>query len=113
LDDAVSVYMGTDESRWCGNYNYAHCYLTAHLLKVGNSTKLGDSSSKSGTITNRSAGNVSTAYSVNTHSGVTSENWYNSTSYGQTFIIIRDNCLTGVLVANDLFGALNGKINTV
>ena len=48
IEDAQLVYMGADEDRWLGKYNYAQAHLAAHLLVSGEASEAGDSSVKVG-----------------------------------------------------------------
>lgn len=99
LDDAQQD-IGSDENRWCGKYDRAHAYLAAHLLTVGSKTELGDSSSSAGTIQSKSAGGVSVSRAVAVKSRSDADEFYMTTSYGQSFVVIRNGCFIGVLVAN-------------
>lgn len=98
LDDAVED-IGTDENRWCGKYNRAHCYLGAHYLATGTNTEAGDNSSKAGPVSSKSAGGVSVTRAVVAKSRSDSDEFYSSTAYGQQFLIIRNSCFVGVLAA--------------
>lgn len=100
LDDAIDIYIGSDENRWQGKYNYAHSYLAAHLLVKAESTELGDYSASSGAITSKSAGGVSVSRAVVAKSRSEQDDWYMSSSYGQVYISIRNTCFVGVLVTN-------------
>tara|TARA_R110000851_G_scaffold96792_2_gene209931 strand:+ start:17206 stop:17592 length:387 start_codon:yes stop_codon:yes gene_type:complete len=99
LDDAAED-IGSDENRWCGKYNRAHCYLGAHLLLKGTATEVGDTSSSSGSISSKSAGGVSVGRAVVAKDRSDLDDFYASTSYGQQFLSIRNTCLVGVLIAN-------------
>lgn len=101
LDDAQND-LGNDESRWNGKYDKAHAYLAAHLLTVGSKTELGESNANSGAVTSKSAGGVSVSKSVVAKDRSDLDDWYMSTSYGQQFLIIRNLCFVGVMVANCL-----------
>lgn len=99
LDDAV-CYIGTNENYWCKKYNIAQCYLAAHLLLVATKTELSDSSSYAGPVSGKSAGGVSVTRSVVARAGSHADDFYISTSYGQQFIVIRNGCFVGIMVAN-------------
>ena len=99
IDDTL-CYMGTGESRWCGLYDKAQCYLAAHLLSLGTGSESGDSSSKAGPVTSKSAGGVSVTRAANNSDN--GSDFYGSTVYGQQFLALRDQCFAGVLVANCL-----------
>ena len=101
LVDAVLLYMGSDESRWCNKYDVAQCYLAAHLLTVGTSSESGDSSAKAGLITSKTAGGVSVPRKVSDKSRTDMDDFLASTVYGQQFLSIRNMCFIGVMVAND------------
>lgn len=101
IDDAQE-FMGDDENRWCGKYDKAQAYLAAHLLAAGTKTELGDSSSNAGPVTSKSAGGVSVSKSIVAKDRSDLDDWYMSTSYGQQFLIIRNLCFVGVMVANCL-----------
>lgn len=100
LDDSANCYMGTDETRWCNKYNYAQCYLSAHLLTVGTQSEAGDASSKSGPISSKTAGGVSVSRAVVAKDRSDADSFYMTTVYGQQFLNIRNSCFVGVLVAN-------------
>jgi hypothetical protein len=102
LDDAANCYIGTNEPRWCGKYDYAQCYLAAHLLTVGTNSEAGDSSSSSGTVVSKSAGGVSLTRSSVPKGRSDQDDFFMSTVYGQQFLNIRDTCFVGVAVANCL-----------
>jgi len=102
LDDAVAIYMGTDELRWGTKYDYAQAYLGAHLLTQGANSEVGDSSSKVGPISSKSAGGVSLTRAVVAKDRADSDEFFMSTVYGQQFLITRNRCFVGVLVANSL-----------
>ncbi len=99
LSDAVLLYMGSDEPRWCGKYDMAQAYLAAHLLAVSEATELGDSSAKVGANINKTAGGVSVTKSSIAKDRSDGDDWLISTAYGQRYIVIRDTCFIGVLVA--------------
>jgi len=101
LDDAQED-LGTAESRWCGKYDKAQAYLAAHLLASGTKTELGDSAASVGAVTSKSAGGVSVGKSVVAKDRSDQDDFYMGTSYGQQFLIIRNTCFVGVLVANCL-----------
>lgn len=100
LEDAVVIYMGIRENRWCNKYNIAQMYLAAHLLYSATSSELGDTSSKSGPISSKSAGGVSVSRAVVAKDRSDQDGFLSGTSYGQQFIIIRNSCFVGVAVAN-------------
>jgi hypothetical protein len=102
LDDAVTLYMGADENRWCLRYDIAQAYLAAHLLTVGTASEAGDTNSKSGAISSKSAGNVSVSYATVAKDRTDNDQFFSSTAYGQQFLIIRNSCFVGVIVANTL-----------
>lgn len=99
LDDAA-CYIGSDESRWCSKYDLAQAYLAAHLLTVGTNTEIGSSASTAGPISSKTVGGVSVTRAVNAKDRSDADEFYSSTSYGQQFLIIRNSCFVGVLVAN-------------
>ena len=102
LEDAANCYMGTEENRWCGKYDYAQAYLAAHLLAVNTAAEAGDSSAKSGPVSSKSAGGVSVSRAVVAKDRSDQDTFYMSTSYGQQFINIRNTCFAGVTIANCL-----------
>ena len=102
LDDAANIHMGTDEDRWCNKYDFAQAYLAAHLLLVGTGSEAGDTSSKVGTISSKSAGGVSVSKSVVAKDRSDMDDFYVSSTYGQQFLNIRNTCFVGVLTANSL-----------
>lgn len=97
LDDTLED-IGTDEYRWCGKYNRAHCYYAAHLLILGTKTEVGDVSATSGAVTSKSAGGVSIGRTVVAKDLSSSDDMLSTTSYGQQFMVIRNGCFAGVLV---------------
>ena len=100
IDDTV-LYIGDDELRWGNKYDTAQAYLTAHLLSLGTGLEAsgGNAPAKVGAITSKSAGGVSVtrASSSKTHSD--EDEFYMSTAYGQQFIVLRNRCFVGALVA--------------
>lgn len=102
LDDAANYYMGTDENRWCNKYNYAQCYLAAHLLTVATGAEAGDTSVKSGPVSSKSAGGVSVSRAVVAKDRSDQDDFYMGTVYGQQFLNIRNTCFVGVAIANCL-----------
>lgn len=101
IDDALSD-LGTNETRWNGKYDRAQSYLSAHLLVVGTKSEGGDSSSSAGIVQSKSAGGVSVSKSFVAKDRSELDDWYASTTYGQQFLIIRNQTFVGVLVANCL-----------
>ena len=101
LDDAQGD-LGLNESRWNGKYDKAQAYLAAHLLSVGTKTELGDTATSAGAVQSKSAGGVSVSKSVTAKDRSDQDDFYMSTSYGQQFLIIRNSCFVGALVANCL-----------
>jgi hypothetical protein len=102
LDDAANCYMGTDENRWRNKYNYAQCYLAAHLLTVATGAEAGDTSVKSGPVSSKSAGGVSVSRAVVAKDRSDQDDFYMGTVYGQQFLNIRNTCFVGVAIANCL-----------
>ena len=102
LDDAANCYMGTDENRWCNKYNYAQCYLAAHLLTVGIGSEAGDTSVKSGPVSSKTAGGVSVSRAVVAKDRSDQDDFYMGTVYGQQFLNIRNTCFVGVAIASCL-----------
>ena len=102
LDDAVNIYMGSDEGRWCDKYDVAQAYLSAHLLLVGTGAEAGDASAKVGPISGKTAGGVSVTKSVVAKDRSDFDDFFMSTTYGQQFLNIRNTCFVGVLTANSL-----------
>lgn len=100
ISDSQLLYMGTDELRWNGRYDIAQAYLSAHLLIKASFSELGDSSSKSGSVSSKSAGGVSVTRSVVSKERSDTDDFLMSTTYGQQFISIRNMTFVGVTVAN-------------
>lgn len=94
------LYMGTNADRWCGKYDYAQAYLVGHLLAVGTLSEAGDTNSKGGVITSTTAGGVSVGKTITSKARSDGDEFLNSTTYGQTFIVTRNSCFVGVLVAS-------------
>lgn len=104
ISDAAVLYMGVGESTWCGKYDIAQAYLSAHLLSIATATEVGDSSNKVGAVASKSAGGVSVTRATQMHSTSTGDEFLSSTSYGQQFLNIRNLCFAHVMVANNLNG---------
>lgn len=102
LQDAIDFYMGTDEKRWCKKYNYAHCYLTAHLLVSATLSELGDTSASVGPIVSKSAAYLSITKGVKSKDRSDSDEFLMSTGYGQRFLITRDGCFPPAMVTGTL-----------
>lgn len=102
IDDSVQVYMGTDENRWGGKYDYAQAHLVAHLLSAGTASEAGDSSVKVGPVSSKSAGGVSVSRAVVAKDRSDGDDFYMGTVYGQRFLMIRNTCFAPVLVASQL-----------
>jgi len=102
IGDSQLVYIGTDENRWGGKYNYAQAYLVAHLLVTAEASEAGDASVKVGAVSSKSAGGVSVTRAVNAKDRSDADDFYMGTAYGQRFIMIRNQTFVGVLVANVL-----------
>ena len=102
IEDAQLVYMGADEKRWSGKYDYAQAHLAAHLLVSGEASEAGDSSVKVGPVSSKSAGGVSVTRAVATKDRSDGDDFYTGTVYGQRFLMIRNTCFAGVLVVNKL-----------
>lgn len=100
IDDSQLVYIGTDEKRWNGKYNYAQAHLVAHLLITAEASEAGDASVKIGPVSSKSAGGVSVTRAVNAKDRSDADDFYMGTAYGQRFIMIRNQTFAGVLVAN-------------
>ena len=100
IEDAKLIYMGTDENRWLGKYNYAQAYLTAHLLITAETSEAGDSSVKVGPVSSKSAGGVSVTRAVATKNRSDGDDFYMGTVYGQRFLMTRNVCFVPVLVGN-------------
>lgn len=94
--------IGTNEARWGGKYDRAQSYLTAHLLSCATKTELGDTAANVGAVQSKSAGGVSVSKAIASKNRSDKDDFYMSTSYGQQFLIIRNSCFVGVLVANCL-----------
>ena len=102
IEDTQLIYMGADENRWLGKYDYAQAYLVAHLLVSGEASEAGDSSVKVGPVSSKSAGGVSVTRAVATKDRSDGDDFYMGTVYGQRFLMTRNVCFAGVLVANQL-----------
>ena len=102
IEDAQLVYMGADEKRWSGKYDYAQAHLAAHLLVSGEASGAGDSSVKVGPVSSKSAGGVSVTRAVATKDRSDGDDFYMGTVYGQRFLMTRNVCFVGVLVGNQL-----------
>jgi len=102
IEDSQVAYIGTDEKRWGGKYNYAQAYLVAHLLASGEASEAGDGSAKVGPVTSKSAGGVSVTRAASAKDRSDTDDFFMGTVYGQRFILVRNQCFAGVLVANTL-----------
>lgn len=101
IDDSV-LFMGDDESRWCGKYDLAQSYLVAHMLY--NSTLLeAGGTIGTGMVTSKSAGGVSVSRASNAMATNAADSLLQGTPYGMQFLAIRDTCPTvgfAIFVAN-------------
>lgn len=102
IEDSQNVYIGTDEKRWAGKYNYAQAHLVAHLLATAEASEAGDASVKVGPVSSKSAGGVSVTRAVSSKDRSDADDFYMGTVYGQRFLMIRNQTFAGVLVANVL-----------
>ena len=102
IEDSQLIYMGADENRWSGKYDYAQAYLVAHLLITAEASEVGDSSVKVGPVSSKSAGGVSVTRAVATKDRSDGDDFYMGTVYGQRFLMTRNVCFVGVLVGNQL-----------
>lgn len=100
IEDAKILYIGDSESRWMGRYDIALSYLSAHLLDRATSSEAGDSSSKSGSISSKSAGGVSISRSATVKDRSDTDDFLMSTSYGQAYISIRNMTFIGIATVN-------------
>ena len=101
IDDTL-CYMGEDESRWCGCYDTAQAYLTAHLLALGTASAMGDSAAQAGPLLSAAADGVSYTRAGTSNGVAGSDEFYASTAYGQRFLSLRARCIVPVAVANCL-----------
>lgn len=99
LADAVLLFMGSDEARWCGKYDVAQAYLAAHMLAASEATELGDASAKVGANISKTAGGVSVTKGSVAKDRSDGDDWLVSTAYGQRYMVIRNTCFVGVLAA--------------
>jgi len=102
IEDSQLIYMGADENRWLGKYDYAQAYLVAHLLITAEASEAGDSSVKVGPVSSKSAGGVSVTRAVATKDRSDGDDFYMGTVYGQRFLMTRNVCFVGVVVGNQL-----------
>jgi len=102
IEDSSAIFIGTDENRWNGKYDYAQAHLVAHLLTVATASEVGDISVKVGPVSSKSAGGVSVTRAVATKDRSDGDDFYMGTVYGQRFLMIRNTCFAPVLVANQL-----------
>ena len=99
LNDAIILYLGTDEKRWNTSYNIAQEYLAAHLLAMAAKTEAGNTAANSGPITSKSAGGVSVTRAANSKERSDADDFLMQTAYGQQYIVIRNRTFVGVRVA--------------
>ena len=95
-EDAVAI-IGDMESHWCGQYQAALAYLTAHLLSFrqlqqAEAESGSTSTNKSGPVTAKSAGGVSVTYAAPGSSFTKPELFYSKTPYGEHFLLLRHQC---------------------
>lgn len=102
IEDSQIIYLGTDENRWGGKYDIAQSYLVAHLLSVSDMSQAGDTNSRVGAISSKSAGGVSVSRAVTAKDRSDQDDFFMSSNYGQQYLIIRNSCFVGVMVANQL-----------
>ena len=100
IDDTQLIYIGTDEKRWGGKYEYAQAYLVGHLLTVAERSEAGDSSVGAGPVSSKSAGGVSVARAVVAKNRSDGDDFYISTSYGQRFLMTRNISFAPVFAVN-------------
>lgn len=104
-NESILLYLGNDVLRWVNqaNYDLAQRYIVAHLLTMSVSQNAGDSGSKSGSITSKSAGGVSVSKSTVSTTQTNDDLFFNSTSYGQMFVQLRNRLFIPVLVTGGGF----------
>jgi len=94
LDDAVG-FMGSDNGRWCGNYDPAQCYLAAHFLVLGNKQASGDSSPNAPVI-EKEVDDVTIKRAIDPVTPVEGE--FGSTSYGKRYLGYRKICFGAFMI---------------
>lgn len=102
IDDASTIYMGSDETRWCNYYNIAQAYLAAHLLYTAEQASFGNASANVGPISSKSAGGVSVTKAVQVKLRSDGDEYFMTTQYGQRYITLRNQCFTAVFATNEI-----------
>lgn len=108
--DAIAI-IGDDPKRWCGNYEPALAYLTAHFLTLRqrqaamSAAGAGGQANASGPITSKTAHAVSVTYAQPSSGSTKDELFYQKTAYGEQFLIYRQQCFgVSTMVATDTAG---------
>lgn len=97
IDEAVCI-MGDDETAWCEKYDAANEYLAMHFWAGNTATSAGDTGSKIGNVTSKSAGGVSVGRSSpNSAANLSVDDAeFSSTAYGVKFLRLRNSCFMGM-----------------
>lgn len=106
LDDAIAHL---DENAWGECYERAVYYYAAHALTMNQRRTeavtgggLGGASGSSGPVTSASADGLSVSYAAPKASDGDGDDWYRQTSYGQEYLNLRGECISGARVASCL-----------
>ena len=78
-----------NETYWGTKYDLGLYYLTAHYLTLAEKSANGSSSSN-GQIASKAVDGVSISYNNPTSTSDT-DTYYNSTTYGQRYVVLRNN----------------------
>ena len=103
LDDAIAHLS---EEAWGTCYERAVYYYTAHTLTLNQRRTeavtgggLGAAAGASGSVTSSGADGLSVSYAAPKASEGDSDDWYRQTSYGQEYLALGSECLSGAMVA--------------
>jgi|AntRauTorckE6833_2_1112554.scaffolds.fasta_scaffold154254_2 hypothetical protein len=101
-DERVQLFIGDavaelSESAWGTRYDVGICYLAAHLLAIGIATELGDPSGLS-PLASGGADGLSASFAKSAYTNTSQEYWQ-STSYGKEFMRLKRTLFAGARVA--------------
>lgn len=104
LDDAIAHL---DEDAWGDCYERAVYYYTAHTLTMNQrrteavtGVGLGGASGAAGPVTSSSADGLSVSFASPKASSGDGDDWYRQTSYGQEYLNLMGECISGARAAS-------------
>jgi len=102
LDDSIAHLS---ETAWGDCYDRAVYYYTAHVLTINKRRTdavtgggLSAAAGKSGLISSSSADGLSVSFESGYQSSGHNDDWFRQTSYGQEYLALRDECISGASV---------------